>query len=87
MTQGHTLIDEDFLREYHGFTDADIAHYQSDPSSDPPPRMMPVKFPSLEVAEQDEATLPSPVGNATAASASLTSASNAAGSKTPRSKL
>jgi NAD(P)-dependent dehydrogenase (short-subunit alcohol dehydrogenase family) len=50
---GAALIDEDYLREYRGLTDADFVKYRSDPATEPP-RLLPKKFPSLLVAEQDE---------------------------------
>ena len=44
-------IDEDFLRKYVGVTD--FSKYTLVPGSSPR-RIMPVEFPSLRVAEQDD---------------------------------
>ncbi|XP_050397881.2 hydroxysteroid dehydrogenase-like protein 2 [Patella vulgata] len=49
---GQCLIDEDYLRSV-GITD--FAQYRCDPEHEPP-RMMPRKFPSLKVAEEEEVT-------------------------------
>lgn len=67
---GETLIDEDFLRT-RGWSDDDMVQYRCDPDAEPP-RMMPAQLPSLRVAEEDDAALPSPVGASSAAAAGLT---------------
>ena len=51
VINGRLLIDEDILRE-GGATD--FAQYRADPLKEPP-RMMPRAFPSLRVAEEEEA--------------------------------
>ncbi|KAJ3036460.1 hypothetical protein HDV00_002702 [Rhizophlyctis rosea] len=48
---GKCLIDEDYLREVDGVVD--FRKYRVDPEHEPP-RMMPKKFPSLLVEEQDD---------------------------------
>jgi hypothetical protein len=48
---GLLAVDEDFLREYAGVTD--FSKYAVVPGSNPR-RIMPVEFPSLRVAEQDD---------------------------------
>ncbi|KAJ3254657.1 hypothetical protein HDU77_003978 [Chytriomyces hyalinus] len=48
---GLALLDEDYLREFRGVTD--FSQYRLDPNVEPP-RMMPMKFPSLLVEEQDD---------------------------------
>lgn len=48
---GLITLDEDFLREYHGVTD--FSKYSVVPGVEPR-RIMPAKFPVLEVAEQDD---------------------------------
>lgn len=49
---GAALIDEDYLREHKGLTDADFVKYRAEPDVEPP-RLLPARFPSLQVAEQD----------------------------------
>ncbi|KAJ3348763.1 hypothetical protein HDU83_001041 [Entophlyctis luteolus] len=48
---GLALIDEDYLREFRGVTD--FSKYRLHPDVEPP-RMMPKRFPSLTVDEQDD---------------------------------
>ncbi|EEH46429.2 uncharacterized protein PADG_02527 [Paracoccidioides brasiliensis Pb18] len=48
---GLLTLDEDFLREYCGVTD--FSEYNTVPGSNPR-RIMPAKFPTLEVEEQDD---------------------------------
>lgn len=48
---GLLVLDEDFLRQYCGFTD--FAKYSVVPGSNPR-RIMPKELPVLEVAEQDD---------------------------------
>lgn len=48
---GQALIDEDYLRS-EGIQD--FQKYRCDPLQEPP-RMMPLKFPSLKVAEEETA--------------------------------
>ncbi|ODH28602.1 hypothetical protein ACO22_03920 [Paracoccidioides brasiliensis] len=48
---GLLTLDEDFLREYCGVTD--FSEYSTVPGSNPR-RIMPAKFPTLEVEEQDD---------------------------------
>ena len=50
---GLITTDEDFLREFAGFTDADIDKYNL-VSGAKPRRIMPRKFPDLRVAEHDD---------------------------------
>jgi len=38
---GHMLIDDEYLRERHGFTDADLAQYRVDPDVEPPRLLAP----------------------------------------------
>jgi hypothetical protein len=50
---GLLAIDEDFLRDYKGFTDEDFLKYSKVPGA-VPRRIMPQKFPDLTVEEQDD---------------------------------
>lgn len=45
-------LDEDFLRRVCGYRDHDFDKYNVVPGAGPPRRIMPAKFPSLEVDEQ-----------------------------------
>ena len=50
---GAIVLDEDFLREHAGYSDADMNRFSLIPGSRPR-RMLPAKLPELSVAEQDD---------------------------------
>ena len=50
---GLVELDEDFLRRECGYTDRDFEKYEMVPGYKPR-RIMPAKFPTLEVEEQDD---------------------------------
>jgi hypothetical protein len=49
---GVALIDEDYLHEHEGLTNTNFVKYQANPNVEPP-RLLPMQFPSLQVAKQD----------------------------------